>query len=51
MPMKEDPSDVRIALSLVAGALLFVTLMFVKLARLVLRRAVVRIRPAKKVAT
>lgn len=50
-PMKEDPSDVAIALSLVAGSLLFVMLMVVKLLRLMLRRAYVRVRPAKKVAT
>jgi uncharacterized integral membrane protein len=49
MPMKEDPSDVAIALSLVAGALLFVALMMVKLVRLLFGRALSKVH--KKVAT
>lgn len=48
MSMKEDPSDVKIALSLIAGIWMFSAIVTVKATRLVARRTVARVRGMKE---
>jgi len=48
MSMKEDPTDVKIALSLIAGIWMFAAIVTVKTTRLVVRRSVARVRTTKE---
>lgn len=47
-PVKEKPSDVRLALSLVAGMWLFSALVLVKMIRSLIRTAVTAVRATKE---
>jgi len=50
MSMREDPSDVKIALSLIAGIWMFSAIVTVKATRLIARRAVARVRATKELS-